>query len=122
MSIRSIARSFLGCFFGQAPAVPAPLAPISVPLATPVAAPVENAATTRDRENLATITTLLSDESYGFRSLRAVMKAIATTDAVYARTLLREVGAREAYRNDTLFGLKSRVGQSGRRNRSRSSY
>jgi len=101
--IRRLLRNALSLVFGAAPAGPALLAPITVPL--------ENAATIRDRENLATIREMLEDDRYHFRSLETLMRAIGTTDARYARDLLKEVGAREEYRNDRLFGLKSRVGE-----------
>lgn len=77
---------------------------------TSEAAPLCQRAT--DKE---TLIGLLTDEDYEFRSLGALMKSIRSQNEDYTKTLLREVGARSSYRDESKWGLKSRVGETGRR-------
>lgn len=62
-----------------------------------------------------TLLGVLENDEYEFRSISKLMKSINTTDVAYTTALLTEIGARPAYRNDSKWGLKSVVGDSGRR-------
>ena len=75
--------------------------------ATPTEYPFNTAA--------AIIEAKLSDPDYEFRKFDTLQKAVPGITRENLLATLNHVGARQAYRNGNLWGLKSRVGNRARR-------
>ena len=63
----------------------------------------------RNNRRTETLLRLLSDERFEFRKLSTLSAAIGAMEKETSG-ILRTIGARPAYRNETLWGLMSRVG------------
>lgn len=97
-------------------------APVEVQSAATVAAPTPAAQSQRDADK-AMLMRRLGARNWKWRSLARLMVAIKSSDGNYTMDLLQEIGARPSWRNDRVWGLKSRVGVTGRRiTRMSSSY
>lgn len=65
-------------------------------------------------DNAAILQAKLLDPDYEFRSLSTLEKAVPTLSRYEVLATLNSIGARSAYRNTNLWGLKSRVGDRAR--------